>query len=236
MFCMMKICGSIIPVSPGELCKNAIRAFELGADFLEIRFDHVEPPNFAKAVIAARPFKDKCIYTLRRTSQGGNFEGSGMERLNHLRDLGREIPMMIDIELETLEENPEIRSMMNSLLVPMLVSWHDFEFTPPTSEMLDLMVKMRSYSKNNKLVTTANSFEDLLRVLELYESSDKSVSLVAFCMGAVGIISRVLCALTPNCPFTYASIDQPVAPGQMTIEQMKRLYNSIDKVFSFRGD
>jgi 3-dehydroquinate dehydratase type I len=233
---MMKICGSIIPLSSGELRKNVTRAFELGADFLEIRFDYVEPRNFAEAVKAARPFKDKCIYTLRRTSQGGNFVGSGMERLNHLRDLGREIPMMIDIELETLEENPEIGSMMNSLLVPMLVSWHDFEFTPSPSEMFELMVKMRSYSKNNKLVTMANSYEDVLKVLDLYESSDKSGGLVAFCMGAIGVISRVLCALAPNCPFTYASIDQPVAPGQMTIEQMKRLYNRIDKVFSLRGD
>jgi 3-dehydroquinate dehydratase I len=81
----------------------------------------------------------------------------------------------------------------------------------------------------------ANSSEDALRVLDLYERSDKSINLVAFSMGEIGVLSRVLCALTPNCPFTYASLDQPVAPGQITIEQMKKLYNRIAKAFPLHG-
>lgn len=232
---MMKICASITQILSGEFSKAATRAFDLGADYLEIRFDHIEASNLFEALTRVRPFKAKCIYTLRRTSQGGRFHGSVMERLGHLKNLGRELPMMIDVELETLHENPEIGAFMDSLHVPMLVSWHDFESTPSISEMLGLTMEMRSYSKNHKLVTMANSSEDALRVLDLYERSDKSINLVAFSMGEIGLLSRVLCALTPNCPFTYASLDRPVAPGQITIEQMKKLYNRIAKAFPLHG-
>jgi 3-dehydroquinate dehydratase-1 len=81
----------------------------------------------------------------------------------------------------------------------------------------------------------ANTLEDTLRVLNLYETGDKSVNLVAFCMGEIGLVSRVLCALQSNCPFTYATLDRPVAPGQFTIEQMKKFHHMITRDNSHDG-
>jgi 3-dehydroquinate dehydratase-1 len=226
---MMKICASIAEVESKEFHTTAIRAFDLGASFLEIRFDYIEASRLSEAIEIVRPFRAKCIYTLRRTSQGGRFFGSETERLNLLKDLASQLPMMIDVEFETLQENPEIVSFINSLNVPMLVSWHDFRSTPSTKELSECLVLMSSYSKNNKLVTMANSLDDTLRVLNLYETVDKSLNLVAFSMGEIGLVSRLLCALQTNCPFTYAALDHPVAPGQFTIEQMKKLYSIIEK-------
>ena len=219
---MMKICASITEVESKEFHKTAIRAFDLGASFLEIRFDYIEASRLSEAIEIVRPF-------LRRTSQGGKFFGSEIERLNLLKDLASQLPMMIDVEFETLQENPEIVSFINSLNVPMLVSWHDFRSTPSTKELSECLVLMSSYSKNNKLVTMANSLDDTLRVLNLYETVDKSLNLVAFSMGEIGLVSRLLCALQINCPFTYAALDHPVAPGQFTIEQMKKLHSIVEK-------
>ncbi|MGH9912778.1 MAG: type I 3-dehydroquinate dehydratase, partial [Nitrososphaeraceae archaeon] len=128
-----------------------------------------------------------------------------------------------------LQENPEIVSFINSLNVPMLVSWHDFRSTPSAEELSEWLVLMSSYSKYNKLVTMANSLDDTLRVLNLYETIDNSLNLVAFSMGEIGLVSRLLCALQSNCPFTYAALDQPVAPGQFTIDQMKKLLSFVEK-------
>jgi 3-dehydroquinate dehydratase-1 len=231
----MKICASITEIEFKEFSKFALRAFDMGASFLEIRFDYIATNRFSEALAAVRPFRAKCIYTLRRISQGGKFNGSEIQRLSYLRELASELPMMIDVEYETLQECPEIGSFIKSLKIPMLLSWHDFNLTPSANELSELLVLMSSYSNNNKLVTMANSLEDTLRILNLYETVDKSVNLVAFCMGEIGLVSRVLCALQSNCPFTYASLDRPVAPGQFTIEQMKKLHRMIIRDNSLDG-
>ena len=225
----MKICASITEIESQEFHKAAVRAFDIGATYLEIRFDYVAARDLPEAMATVRPFRAKCVYTLRRTSQGGKFDGSEIQRLKYLKKLAGELPMMIDLEYETLQENPEIGSFIKSLNVPMLLSWHDFKSTPSAEELSELLVLMSSRSRNNKLVTLANSLDDTLRVLNLYETTDKSVNLVAFCMGEIGVVSRVLCALQSNCPFTYATIDRPVAPGQFTIAQMKKLHSMIVK-------
>jgi 3-dehydroquinate dehydratase-1 len=227
---MMKICASITEIEPREFNKTVARAFDMGANFLEIRFDYISNNRFSEALAAVRPYKARCIYTLRRTSQGGKFDGSEKQRVKYLKELASQLPMMIDVEYETLQERPEICGFIKSLNMPMLLSWHDFRSTPSEKEMLDLLVAMSTYSNNTKLVTMAKTLGDALRVMSLYETVDKSVNLVAFCMGEIGLVSRVLCASRSNCPFTYASLDRPVAPGQVTIEQMKKLQSMISSM------
>ena len=47
-------------------------------------------------------------------------------------------------------------------------------------------------------------------------------------MGEAGVLSRILCTLIGNAPFTYASLDKALAPGQLTgHEQMKKLHDKI---------
>jgi 3-dehydroquinate dehydratase-1 len=226
---MINICASITEIESKKFSKSAAQAFEMGASFLEIRFDFVESRKFSEALAVVQPFKAKCIYTIRRTNQGGKFNGSETQRLRYMKELACQLPMMIDVEYETLQVYPEIGTFIKSLNLPMLLSWHDFKSTPSEVELAELLGQMSSYSNNNKLVTMANSLEDTLRVLNLYETVDKSVNLVAFCMGEIGLVSRILCALHPQCPFTYATIDRPVAPGQFTIEQMKKLYRMVTR-------
>jgi 3-dehydroquinate dehydratase-1 len=226
---MINICASITEIESEKFSKLAAQAFDMGASFLEIRFDYVESRKFSESLAVVQPFKSKCVYTLRRTNQGGKFDGSEIQRLKYLQDLACQLPMMIDVEYETLQEYPEIGTLIKSLDLPMLLSWHDFKSTPSEVELAEVLGRLSSFSNNNKLVTTANSLEDTLRVLNLYEIVDESVNLVAFCMGEIGLVSRMLCALHPRCPFTYAAIDRPVAPGQLTIEQMKKLYRMVTR-------
>lgn len=220
---MMKICASITEFQSGEFDKTVARAFDMGASILEIRFDYISNNKLTEALATVRPYKAKCIYTLRRISQGGKFDGSEEQRIRYLKELACQQPMMIDVEYETLQECPEICGFIKSLKIPILLSWHDFDSTPSEKQMLELLNLMSTYSNNNKLVTMAKSLDDTLRVMSLYETVDKSVNLVAFCMGEIGLVSRVLCLSRSNCPFTYASLDRPVAPGQVTVEQMKKL-------------
>ena len=80
---------------------------------------------------------------------------------------------------------------------------------------------MSKFSSNIKIVTNAKSTDDSTRVLELYSKTDK-ISLIAFAMGDHGRISRIL-SLYLGSPYTYVSLGKPVAPGQFSVDEIKKI-------------
>ena len=220
-----KICVSIATTGDDSLLKEqADRAFSLGADFAEIRFDFVSPNRMQAAIDTVRGIRSKAVFTLRSKDQGGKFAGSEQERIEWLKKLAKQKPMLLDVELDTIKENDELADFLEK--TPILVSWHDFQQTPPSDELEDILSEMRIYSNYVKVVTTAKSVEDSLRLLELYESTT-GLHPVIFAMGDAGIVSRILCTIVGNAPFTYTSLEKAVAPGQLTVKQMRKLYDRI---------
>ncbi len=206
----------------------ALDAFSRGADFVELRYDFLKPDDLVEAISSAAEFKAKAVFTLRSTAQGGKFAGSEHERLAWLRRMAEQMPMLLDIELETLRENDDLADFLETQRTPVLVSWHDFNSTPSSDELADILAEMRVYSNYVKIVTTAKQTDDALRLLDLYEDTI-GLNAVIFAMGTEGVISRVLCTIVGNAPFTYASLDNAVAPGQLTVKDMRKLYERIDK-------
>jgi 3-dehydroquinate dehydratase-1 len=220
-----KICVSIATTGDVSLLKEqADRAFSLGADFAEIRFDFVSPGMMQAAIDIVRGIRSKAVFTLRSKDQGGKFTGSEQERIEWLKKLAEQKPMLLDVELDTIKENDELADFLEK--TPILVSWHDFQQTPPSDELEDILSEMRIYSNYVKVVTTAKSVEDSLRLLELYERTT-GLHPVIFAMGDAGIVSRILCTIVGNAPFTYTSLEKAVAPGQLTVKQMRKLYDRI---------
>jgi 3-dehydroquinate dehydratase I len=218
-----RICVSIGPEDAKSIEKEADRAFQLGADYVEIRFDFLNPDLLPAALNAARAIRDRTVFTLRAKSEGGMFSGNEENRLHWLYKLVELEPMLIDVELDTLKKNDDLADFLEKKKSPLLVSWHDFEKTPPSDYIADVLSDMRTYSNYVKIVTTAHNIEDSLRLLELYETAI-GLSPIFFAMGDAGVISRLLCNIIGNAPFTYASLEKNIAPGQLTLQQMKKLY------------
>jgi 3-dehydroquinate dehydratase I len=220
-----KICVSIATTGDVSLLKEqADSAFSLGADFAEIRFDFVSSNRMQAAIDAVKGIRSKAVFTLRSKDQGGKFAGSEQERIEWLKKLAQQKPMLLDVELDTIKENDELADFLEK--TPILVSWHDFQQTPPSDELAHILSEMRIYSNYVKVVTTAKSVEDSLRLLELYESTT-GLHPVIFAMGDAGIVSRILCTIVGNAPFTYTSLEKAVVPGQLTVKQMRKLYDRI---------
>ncbi|HEU4984637.1 MAG TPA: type I 3-dehydroquinate dehydratase, partial [Nitrososphaera sp.] len=198
-------------------------AFDLGADFIEARLDFIAPEHVMQAADGID--KDRAVFTLRSKNQGGRFSGTEEERVKLLRKLAEKRPMLVDVELETLQANDNLADYLELASIPTLVSWHDFEKTPPNDEIADIITEMRLYSNYVKVVTTAKSVEDSVRLMSLYENS-LGLHPIIFAMGEAGVVTRVLCALY-GAPYTYAALEKAVAPGQLTIAQMKQLFSSI---------
>lgn len=221
-----RICVSIATEDVQTITKQAAQAFELGADYVEIRFDFLKPELLQSAIDASKNIKSKAVFTLRSKDQAGKFAGSEQQRLQWLQKLAEQKPMLLDVELDTLQQNDELADFLERQKTPVLVSWHDFQETPPNDKIADILSEMRVYSNYVKVVTTAQSVNDSLRLLELYDIAT-GLHPIFFAMGEAGVISRVMCTVIGSAPFTYASLENAVAPGQLTVKQMRRLYDRI---------
>jgi 3-dehydroquinate dehydratase-1 len=224
---LSKICVSIAASDLEQLKIQIKQAFNFGADYVEIRFDFLNLSDLEEALSIANAVNKKAVYTLRSPEQGGQFKGNTFERITWLEKLSSSKPMLLDVELYTIKCNNNLADYLKENNTSVLISWHDFEKTPSNAQLTNLLYEMRKYSQNVKVVTTAQKTEDSLGLLELYENT-LGVNLIAFAMGEAGVLSRLLCVIIGNAPFTYASLEKAIAPGQLTITQMRKLYDRID--------
>lgn len=221
-----KVCVSLATDSVDKLPGLITSAFQRKADFVEVRFDHTIYGEMDHALDMTSKIKNKAIFTLRSKEEGGFFEGSNSERISLLEKMAMTRPMLLDIEISTLKKEKVLRQFLSENKVPILVSSHDFRKTSSLSQLQKKFEAMRNYSNYVKMVTTARSIEDNFKLLSLYENS-VDTKLIAFAMGEHGILSRVLCNLYGSSPFTYASLDKPLAPGQLDVVLMKKIYDRI---------
>lgn len=222
---MAKICVTIAEESVGKVKEQIKQAFDAGADFVEVRFDFLKPAEVMTAVDIIGEDRGKCVFTLRSSAQGGKFPGTEEERMRLLRKLAEAKPMLVDVELDTLTANDNLADYLELASIPTLVSWHDFEKTPPNEELSSIITEMRIFSTYIKVVTTAKSVDDSLRLMGLYESA-LGLHPIIFAMGEAGVLTRVMSVLY-GAPYTYAALDKAVAPGQLTLAQMRKLYDGI---------
>lgn len=220
---MAKICVSIAEASSASLAAQAKKALEAGADYVEARLDFLAPDEVIKAADSLD--KNRSVFTLRSKSQGGKFSGTEEERVKLLRKLAEKRPMLLDVELETLQANDNLADYLELASIPVLVSWHDFESTPSNEDLSEILTEMRIYSNYVKVVTTAKSVDDAARLMLLYQNT-AGLHPIIFAMGEAGVMTRVLCALC-GAPYTYSALDKAVAPGQLTLVQMRQLYDGI---------
>lgn len=175
----------------------------------------------------ANSFRNKAVFTLRPDSQKGKFSGSAHERVNWLKELSLSRPMLLDVEYDTLINHEELVDFLTDHKARILVSWHDFERTPANESLLDLIGQMRIYGNFLKIVTTAEHIQDCIRLLDFYKVVT-NLDLILFAMGELGVLSRILCTIYGNAPFTYASLGKSVVPGQLTLLEMRTLYEGMN--------
>jgi 3-dehydroquinate dehydratase-1 len=224
--CLVNICASIAAENPEALREKINKALSYGANYIEIRFDFLNLSDMEEALNIAENVREKAVFTLRTPAEGGNFKGNNDDRIISLKKLSMAKPMLVDIEYGTIKANDDLASYFRRQRIPILISWHDFEKTPPKDQLRDMLEKMRIYSNYIKIVTTAINIIDALRILDLYENAAES-NLIAFSMGEAGIISRIMCTIIGRSPFTYAALEESIAPGQLTIKQMRNIYDKI---------
>ncbi|HKC79057.1 MAG TPA: type I 3-dehydroquinate dehydratase [Nitrosopumilaceae archaeon] len=216
-----KTCVTLAEPSPTKLNK-LLQASLKRSDYIEIRFDFMEPNKVPIALSLVRKHMPRCICTLRPRSEGGKFSSSEKNRISILKLISEYNPYLLDVEYHTIRKNKSLQQYLKKTKTNLLISWHDFAKTPSISYLKSMNKKMAKFSKNVKIVTTAKSIKDTLCILSLYKFQNNT-NLIAFAMGDYGRMSRILCTQLGS-PYTYVSLGKPIAPGQFSLDEIKSIF------------
>jgi len=217
-----RICVVITAKNTGEAIKRIPEVVAQGPDLIEVRFDYMESPGDPGDIREATGLP--LIATNRRRDQGGYSRMNEQERVATILDAVEAGFEYADLELNT-QDLEELGSRLKELGGRLVVSYHDFQKTPPVNELQETMNRMvESQADICKIIGTARSPRDSLVYMNLYGSRGEN-GLVSFGMGRDGILSRVLAPLIGG-EFTYASSHAggESAPGQLTLAEMREIY------------
>jgi len=204
-----------------------------GAEMLELRADYLEnlSVDLVRSLIAeAKAAADSClpiIVTCRDKRQGGAIGYPDQLRIDVLTSAIEAGADFIDVEFENflaVENQERIKVALSRVSRGRLIlSAHNFKTKFDSLSKLHRQILTLYPAAIPKLVYTANHINDCFEAFDLLHCT--SSERIVFCMGAAGLISRII-AKKLNSFVTFASIDDKsaTAPGQLTIEQLKKIY------------
>lgn len=192
------------------------------ADCVEFRMDLADDPLTA---LASYSGELPLIVTNRVDSEGG--EAAGDRRLD---DLARAAEFdsvgALDIELATLESGAdETAAHARDHETSVIVSAHDFEGTPGTEKMYEILEKASKNGDVGKLAVTAEEPGDVLALLSVtYELATEGKQIATMAMGEAGKHSRAVAPVYGSrIGYAPVSSERATAPGQYDLAMLSEL-------------
>ncbi len=213
----VQVCVSILPKTLREALSLVKKAEMAKADFIEVRLDHLKNRDDLSdlASIGCKPkiATDKAVRS--EIWQHQMLLGAAKSGFEY-----------VDIELSAPAVKNTIEQLKEYHAKP-IVSFHKFSGSLDVSEMKSILEEEISVGAEVcKIVTTARQIEDNLTTLRFVSEASNKASLICFCMGELGKISRLLSPLFGGF-LTFAALESrsETASGQMAIQEMKKIYS-----------
>lgn len=225
-----KLCISVSARTLADLSEKVERARGYEPDLLELRLDYLRNLDGKKISKVEQLLRGNEILTLRSKEEGGAKTISETKRMYLLRKVILSLePKYIDVEIKALAKDPSLVHELEKTKTKLIASYHDLR-GKKSLEYLRKIVAMAPIGSKSlyavKIVSNAKRSQDNLRIIKLYSTTPKHRRLIAFCLGEKGVKSRVLCLLAGS-PFSYCSLPgEPLAPGQLDIEGMRKVISS----------
>ncbi|HHG7791036.1 TPA: type I 3-dehydroquinate dehydratase [Streptococcus pneumoniae] len=224
----MKLIVSVMPRSLEEA--QALDATRyLDADIIEWRADYL--PKEAILQVAPAIFEKfagrELVFTLRTRSEGGEIDLSPEEYIHLIKEVAQFYqPDYIDFEYYSYKDVFE-----EMLDFPNLVlSYHNFQKTP--ENMMEILSELTILNpKLVKVAVMAHTEQDVLDLMNYtrgFKTLNPEQEYVTISMGKVGKVSRITADVTGS-SWSFASLDEVSAPGQISLASMKKIREILDE-------
>jgi 3-dehydroquinate dehydratase-1 len=208
-----------------EARRLAQKAHRLGGNLAEIRLDYLNKEESYEKITEVDGIPLIATFRSKKRDRQQQKEKRFADNLIVAAEAGFNY---VDIEMETRNLKSAVNKI-HRLGSETIVSHHNFQITPPSPELDNVLRICRtSGAWMPKIVTTVRRLEDNLRLLSFIQRTSKDGDLVCFGMGKIGIQSRIFSPIY-GASFTFASLDdeRPVAPGQISVLKMRRIYDEM---------
>lgn len=220
----------VVPIMPRNVADVAAIDLErlTDADIIEWRADFLPKEEILK--VAPAVFEKfvgrELIFTLRTKSEGGNIDLSGHEYVALIKEVAALYrPDFIDFEYyshkDVFEEMLEFPNLV--------LSYHNFEETP--ENFLEIMSELTALSPAVvKMAVMPETEQDVLDVMNYtrgFKTLNTGQAYATMSMGELGILSRLAGRITGSC-WTFASLDEASAPGQIPLGSLKKFLEVLE--------
>jgi 3-dehydroquinate dehydratase/shikimate dehydrogenase len=218
-----KICAVVAASDSLSMRKQLVRALqktrtvELRLDWLS---DDGEIARFLGWLKAHQP-KATLMATCRRREAGGRYRGTIARQLVHLAEAVSAGCSWYDLEIETASKCPP--ELVDALLgeARQLTSTHFFHHMP--ANLAEVAANLRRHGSDGiKIAAHCDSLGDSVKLLRFAGTQQ---NIVAVPMGDVAFPARFL-ALREGSALMYAPVEDAMAPGQISLDQMKDVYRA----------
>src|SRR5436305_5521074 len=237
-----RVCVALFASNPADLMEKIEEAANENS-LLELRLDYLPKPALIlpKLKEFAGFHRDiVLVATCRRAANGGKFRGTVASQSELLLKAAAAGCQLVDIELESARalKAQELEKLRQN--AGLMISFHDFRGTKKLEETWE---EMHQFPADYiKIVSTAKSLSDNVKMMRLLEQRSDIISTVGVCMGERGIISRIL-NVRSGSTFTFASAEPgaETAPGQIAARVLRDVFriDAVDaatKVYGVSGD
>ncbi|WP_145505855.1 type I 3-dehydroquinate dehydratase [Staphylococcus warneri] len=207
-------------------------------DIIELRIDQWTDVTGVKQVInelKELPFEFKVLITYRSNSQGGKGHVNEMEYQNVIQKLINESGYeMLDIEWDDKKDKNTYLSFINKVHqkgIQVVLSHHNFNETPSLEELKFTYYKMHQFEADYlKVAVMPNDEKDVLHLLEAVKDSADALNqhIIGIAMSDIGIVSRTAQGVFGG-TVSYGCLNEPQAPGQIHIEELKKQIDFYNK-------
>ena len=215
-----------VPFRDDVTPKTVEEAKSLGMDLAELRIDLFTNREPAHVLHVITRFQGvPVLATIRCSAEGGQWSGPDDRRLV-LYEVVLPSADAVDIELssETIVD-AVIRAAHDSRKLA-IVSYHNFALTPPLDELLRIAGSARNRGADVVKIATHCAARNDVRTLTGLLLAQEDKATVAIGMGPRGAATRVLFPALGSL-FTFASHGEPTAPGQLSLEETRRLLTTL---------
>jgi len=187
-------------------------------DIAEVRLDQVgQTEDWLSVCREIEKSGTPVLLTARIRSEGGNWPDDDKSRLYVIRE-GLQHLAAVDVEFKSALAG-QVCLEAKALKKAVIVSFHDFEKTPPFDELKVIVTKAAKSGTIVKISTMVKNNEDIATLQKLLECNS-GVPLCVIGMGAYGTKTRVTFPAHGSC-LTYGYLDTPSAPGQLSAQMLR---------------
>ncbi|MFD0892182.1 type I 3-dehydroquinate dehydratase [Luteolibacter ambystomatis] len=213
----------------GEALRGAGSGPVLAAcEVAEIRLDvlaaeGLEPDRRLWAHLEGVPL----LFTARRREEGGAMDSTPAQRRSWL-ETALEDAAAIDIEVASLSDYPGLLEILAGRNIPLVASFHDFEGTPTTPDLLDRLETARAAGAAVfKAAARVHTPADVAALAD-FQRTDHGMAKALMGMGPLAPVSRLLCAQYGSV-LNYGYLGKtPTAPGQWNAARLKDAIGSVE--------